>query len=94
MELSPGDLRVHFGPSICGKCYEVGRDVYYAVSGRSIEDRAPLDLRAELAGKAAAAGVRGISISEYCTRCNNDLFFSHRAGDDGRQFAFILAPVD
>ena len=89
--VAAADLRIHLGPAICGKCYEVGRDVYFAVSGRTIADRAMIDLRAELAGKAVAAGVRELSISEYCTRCNNDRFFSHRAGDEGRQFAFIVA---
>jgi YfiH family protein len=87
----PGDLRIHFGPAICGKCYQVGRDVYFAVSGRSVESRALIDLRAELAGKAAAAGVRELSISEFCTKCDGGYFFSARAGDPGRQFAFIVA---
>src|SRR5262249_18445976 len=35
-KLNPRDLRIHLGPAICGKCYEVGKDVYFAVSGRSI----------------------------------------------------------
>jgi YfiH family protein len=89
--LGAGDLRVHLGPAVCGRCYEVGRDVYFAVSGRSVADRTTIDLRAELAGKAAAAGVRHLSIDEHCTRCNNDVFFSARAGDAGRQYAFIVA---
>jgi hypothetical protein len=87
----PGDLHIHLGPAICGRCYEVGRDVYFAVSGRSVEDRGMLDLRAELAGKAVATGVRDLTISEFCTKCNNEVFFSHRAGDTGRQFSFIVA---
>jgi copper oxidase (laccase) domain-containing protein len=91
LNLSPADLRVHLGPAICGGCYEVGRDVYYAVTGRSVPGHSLIDLRAELAGKVAALGVRDISISEYCTRCDNSRFFSHRAGDTGRQFAFIVA---
>jgi len=92
MDMSAGDLRLHLGAAICGKCYEVGRDVYYAVSGRTVEGHALLDLRAEIAGKAALAGVRDISISEHCTSCNNEMFYSHRKGDVGRQFAFIAAP--
>jgi copper oxidase (laccase) domain-containing protein len=87
------EIRLHFGPAICGKCYEVGRDVYFAVSGRNIADRAAIDLRAELAIRARAVGVKQVSASEECTRCNNDRFFSHRAGDEGRQFAFIVADV-
>jgi YfiH family protein len=91
LRMSPRDVRVHFGPAICGKCYEVGKDVYFAVSGRQIPGKSLIDLRAELALKATAAGVREISTSDFCTRCNNDHFFSHRAGDAGRQFAFIVA---
>jgi polyphenol oxidase len=36
-------------------------------------------------------GVREITISERCTRCDNDRFFSHRAGDAGRQLGVMLA---
>jgi hypothetical protein len=85
------DLRIHFGPAICGACYEVGKDVYEAIAGRPAKGKTLLDLRAELASRARDSGVRELSISEYCTRCNNDRFYSHRAGDAGRQFAFIVA---
>jgi len=36
--------------------------------------------------------VRDISISDFCTRCDNDRFYSHRAGDAGRQLGVIVAP--
>jgi polyphenol oxidase len=91
LNASPRDIRVHMGPAICGKCYEVGKDVYFAVSGRSVDGKSLIDLRAELAAKATAAGVADVTVSEFCTSCNNDQFFSHRAGDPGRQFAFIVA---
>ena len=29
-----GELRVHLGPSICGKCYEVSSDVFRQLTGR------------------------------------------------------------
>ncbi|MBK5189502.1 MAG: laccase domain-containing protein, partial [Gemmatimonadaceae bacterium] len=32
-----------------------------------------------------------ITTSPWCTRCANARFFSHRAGDAGRQLAVILA---
>ena len=92
-KLAVKDVRIHLGPAICGKCYEVGKDVYFAVSGRSIPGKTLLDLRAELALKATTAGVRDVSISEFCTRCNNEDFFSHRANDAGRQFGFIVADL-
>ena len=33
-----------------------------------------------------------ISISSSCTRCDNDRFYSHRAGDAGRQLGVLIAP--
>ena len=30
-----------------------------------------------------------VSIAEICTMCDNDLLFSHRMGDKGRQLAFF-----
>jgi copper oxidase (laccase) domain-containing protein len=40
----------------------------------------------------AGAGVRNIEVSEYCTACRTDLFFSHRAekGRTGR-FGAVFA---
>ena len=89
---APADLHVHLGPSICGRCYQVSPDVFAQLTGRSAEAPATVDLRALIAGHARAAGVRDISTSPMCTRCNNDVLFSHRAGDAGRQLAVMLAP--
>ena len=87
--LSASDLRLHCGPAICGKCYEVSPDVYGELTGRSVDRATTVDLRALIADHARSAGVRTISVSEQCTRCNNDRFFSHRAGDAGRQLGVI-----
>jgi copper oxidase (laccase) domain-containing protein len=35
--------------------------------------------------------VKEITISPSCTRCDNDRFFSHRAGDSGRQLGVMIA---
>ena len=83
------DLRLHCGPGICGECYEVSPDVYGRLTGRSVEVPTTVDLRALIAGHARLAGVRAISISDLCTRCDNDRFYSHRAGDTGRQLGVI-----
>lgn len=85
------ELRLHLGPAICGDCYEVSADVYRQVTGGdSSGDRSRVDLRAVIASHAQAAGVRHITTSALCTRCDNDRFFSHRAGDAGRQVAVIM----
>jgi copper oxidase (laccase) domain-containing protein len=87
-----GELRLHLGPAICGKCYEVGPDVFRQLTGRDSTRAAEcVDLRALIARDARAAGVRHITTSALCTRCDNDRLYSHRAGDDGRQIAVIYA---
>jgi polyphenol oxidase len=91
--LSPADLRVHLGPAICGRCYEVSPDVHEAVTGRSVSEPTAVDLRAAIADHARAAGVREINTSPWCTRCDNDRFYSHRVGDAGRQLGVIVADL-
>ena len=88
----PGALRMHLGPAICGSCYEVSPEVFLAVTGRVVTAPAPVDLRASIADRARALGVRDIAISEWCTRCSNDRLFSHRAGDTGRQLGVLISP--
>lgn len=86
------ELRVHLGPAICGKCYEVGADVYRQLTGRDSSGAAArVDLRSIIADHARAAGVRHITTSASCTRCDNDRFYSHRAGDAGRQIGVVFA---
>ncbi len=88
---APQDVRLHCGPAICGQCYEVSPDVYRQLTGRSADTPTTVDLRALIAGHARTLGVRAISVSGACTRCDNDRFYSHRAGDAGRQLGVIVA---
>lgn len=85
------ELIVHLGPSICGRCYEVGPDVYEKLTGWETRQPRRVDLRALLAEQAKALGVRQWTASGECTRCDNDQLYSHRAGDAGRQVAVIVA---
>ena len=87
---APAECSVHLGPAICGRCYEVGAEVLAAVHGRPAVANGVLDIRAELAQQASARGVRSVSTSRDCTKCDNDRFFSHRAGDSGRQLGLIV----
>ena len=90
--LPPAELRVHAGPAICGRCYEVSPDVHALLTGRTVAAPTPVDLRAVIAQQAHALGVRTVTTSERCTRCDNDRFFSHRAGDAGRQLGVLATP--
>ena len=85
------DLRVHLGPAICGACYEVSASVATALTGRSAVGPQRIDLRALIAEHARDAGVTHITTSRWCTRCDNERFFSHRAGDVGRQLSVVVA---
>jgi YfiH family protein len=87
------ELTLHLGPAVCGRCYEVSSDVYERLTGRPVSRPTTVDLRALIAGHARLRGVRRLTISEACTRCDNDRFFSHRAGDGGRQIAVLIASL-
>lgn len=89
--LDPAGLAVHLGPAICGRCYEVGPDVYEQLTGWQTTRHRHVDLRGLLAEQARLSGVRRVSASGSCTRCDNARFFSHRAGDSARQVGVIVS---
>jgi YfiH family protein len=88
---APRELVIHLGPGICGQCYEVSPDVYAELTGRRVAAPTPVDLRWIIAQHARDAGVLRITQSARCTKCDNGTFYSHRAGDEGRQLAVIAA---
>jgi YfiH family protein len=87
------ELLMHLGPAICGGCYEVSPDVFEQLTGRRVDYNAEVDLRPIIAEHARLRGVRRITTSPSCTRCQNDRFYSHRAGDAGRQLGVMIAAV-
>jgi YfiH family protein len=88
------DVVAVIGPTI-GPChYEVGEEVAEAVASGSQagavterrEGRLFLDLRRTAERSLRAAGLRGVEISDLCTACLPERFFSHRRdGTTGRQ---------
>ncbi len=89
--LAAADLRVLLGPAICGGCYEVSPDVYAQLTGRTVERATTVDLRALIASHARALGVRAVFATKACTRCDHSVYYSHRAGDPGRQLGVLYA---
>jgi hypothetical protein len=88
---SASEARIHLGPAICGACYHVGPDVYQQLTGEHVSAATSVDLRAILAQQSREYGVASVTISPWCTRCDNAMFYSHRCGDSGRQVAAIVA---
>ena len=91
--LAPDELAIHLGPAICGRCYEVSVDVREQLTGQPVTRPGHVDLRSLIAEHASDLGVQKITVSEFCTRHDNERFFSHRAGDAGRQIAVIAARI-
>jgi YfiH family protein len=97
----PANIAVAIGPSIRGCCYVVGPEVSEAVSAasegeiyhRTREGKHCIDLASANRHQALAAGIpeANIWMSDECTFCNPDRFFSYRyaKGCGGRQAAFI-----
>jgi polyphenol oxidase len=92
--VEPAELTIHFGPAICGRCFEVGAEVPQQL-GMEVDvesgARTHIDLRRHLAGRALRLGVtpERVTISAWCTRCGDSPFYSHRAGCAERQIALL-----
>lgn len=102
----PEDVVVGIGPSICKKCYEIGKDVADIFAEHFSEEIKQEILFDKGGGKYLLdlwkanyyvflmAGVPAdkISITDICTCCNPGYLFSHRAshGKRGNLGAFLV----
>jgi hypothetical protein len=92
----PSLMQALIGPCIGPCCYEVGQDVAARFSDAGFSERVVaerdgslfVDLRKANSEDLEAAGVKHVQILDLCTRCNQDLFFSARRNESGRQFSF------
>jgi YfiH family protein len=90
--LGGGTLAACVGPAIGPCCYEVGPEV----SGRFDPDLTRgriLDLWAASERALRRAGVEQVDRVDLCTRCNPELFFSHRRQGKPRGTQGVLALV-
>ncbi|HVL33141.1 MAG TPA: peptidoglycan editing factor PgeF [Actinomycetota bacterium] len=91
-EIEPArTLEAYVGPAIGPCCYEVGADVTEparaALGDGVVRSKGAMRLDLWLGAQIAlrTAGVQRIHLAALCTRCEPHRFFSHRAGDSGRQ---------
>jgi YfiH family protein len=81
------------GPGIGPCCYEVGDEVLGAFEplGPGLAEGRMLDLRLVARRLLQRAGVDSIEVSEACTSCQPELFFSHRRDGErtGRQAGLV-----
>lgn len=89
------DLVIHCGVGICGACYEVGSEVVAAIHGAEADRPGRLDLRGELAGRAARQGVERVTASAWCTAHDHDRFHSYRwqGPGAGRMIGYLGRPA-
>jgi YfiH family protein len=102
--VNPNDIKVAIGPSIGSCCYIVDERVISAINKNVIkhypipysilsEGQYKLDLKQLNKCLLLEAGVKeqNMTISQYCTSCEKDLYFSHRRdeGKTGRMLSFI-----
>ena len=92
----PQDITAAIGPAIGPCCYEVGEEVVSAFGhqkGVAVQHGKNwhIDLPKANQLQLQDAGVTEIDLSDICTSCRTDLFFSHRKemGKTGRQLSFI-----
>jgi len=83
------------GPGIGPCCYEVGDEVLAAFEplGPDVADGRMLNLRQAAGRLLQRAGVQSVEVSEECTSCQPELFFSHRRDGErtGRQAGLVWA---
>jgi YfiH family protein len=80
------------GPGIGPCCYEVGDEVLSAFAGLGdgIASGRMLDLPEAARRQLRRVGVEEVEVAGLCTRCEEELFFSHRRdGGPGRQGGLV-----
>jgi polyphenol oxidase len=90
--LGEGAKAAVVGPAIGPCCYEVGPEVSALFDGDLTRD-GRLDLWSAAERALRAAGVERIERVDLCTRCNPELFFSHRRSGRARGVQGVVGAV-
>jgi YfiH family protein len=90
--LGDGPTRAVIGPAVGPCCYEVGPEVSARFDADLTEDGI-LDLWTAAERALRRAGVAEVDRVDRCTRCNPDLFFSHRRSGPVRGVQGVVGAV-
>lgn len=94
---NPKDIKIGIGPSISKCCFQVGEDVKNIfeeslsfskdfIFADTVRGKYKIDLKSIIKQSLLNVGIleENIEISDICTMCNSDTFFSHRVMGDNR----------
>ncbi len=90
--LGGGDLAAVVGPAIGACCYEVGPEVS-ALFDEDLTVNGRLDLWEAAERALRRAGIDSVERVDLCTRCNPELFFSHRRSGRTRGVQGVIGAV-
>uniref|UniRef100_UPI00404808BA peptidoglycan editing factor PgeF n=1 Tax=Aliarcobacter sp. TaxID=2321116 RepID=UPI00404808BA len=89
----PNNIKVIMGPSIHTCCYEVSDELVQIVKtsfGEKFCKGKNIDLHGINVMLLEEVGIRNIRISEVCTKCSDEPFFSYRKDNQTGRFAGII----
>jgi polyphenol oxidase len=89
----PNNIKVIMGPSIHTCCYEVSDELVQIVKtsfGEKFCKGRNIDLHGINVMLLEEVGIRNIRISEVCTKCSDEPFFSYRKDNKTGRFAGII----
>lgn len=87
------DIEVHMGPSIQKCCYEVNNELVTIVEesfGKEFVNGRFIDLQGINESLLKSLNLSNITISNTCTKCSNEPYFSYRVDNKCGRFAGIV----
>lgn len=94
---NPNNIKVIMGPSIQKCCYEVNEELLQIVKtsfGEEFCKEKNIDLQAINIKLLEELGIRNIRVSQICTKCSNEPFFSYRKNPKTGRFAGIISLIN
>ena len=95
-EISDAQISAVIGPAICGKCYEVSKEIFSEVAASHPESASQtpsgtpsLDLISALISDLQKLGIKDIDNQSRCTLEHDDLYSYRRDGATGRQAGLV-----